>query len=573
MALRIGSRETSAPPGAGPSNRHRRLLLKSGGAAVTAAATVPVMSKGDDDKTRALIVRVPSPPTRPWADELPVLRPLQPVSSLSPMPTGLRGVGECGRADHVAWPANPPVDLYRFEMKVGSHQFHSDLPSAKVWGFNGTYPGSMIHARYGRPILVRLENKLPNEVTGWGSPDISMHLHNMHTPSASDGNPLDWFSSRAYGPGLTSPGEYKDHHYPMVYAGGDSREALGTCWYHDHRLDFTAGNVYRGMAGFFLVYDELDSGNENDPNPLALRLPSGDYDVPLMLSDRQFDSSGYDLFDEFNTDGFIGDKFMVNGKIQPYFHVSPRKYRFRFLNAAISRTYDIQIRYNGVAQGFLQIANDGNLLPAPLGRTSTTLGVAERCDMIVDFSKFPVGAELYLVNRFQQLDGRKPEDTLLASPIPMLKFIVDRPLSSPDYSRVPETLRELPPVNLNEVVTTRDFVFSRDGGAWTVNGKFFNGQPAATPKMGTAEIWTLRNASGGWIHPIHIHFEEGRILSRNGVAPPAHERGRKDVYLLGPNETIRVFLRFRDFSGKYVMHCHNLIHEDHAMMVRYDILP
>jgi FtsP/CotA-like multicopper oxidase with cupredoxin domain len=491
---------------------------------------------------------------------------------MNPVPTGVRGLGECGRDNHVAWGAHPPVDLYRVKVEIGSHKFHADLPTEKVWGYNGTYPGTTIHARYGRPILMRLENKLPSNVTGWGSPDVSLHLHNMHTPSASDGNPLDWWSRSAYGPGLSAPGEYKDHHYPMVYAGGDYREALGTLWFHDHRLDYTAGNVYRGMAAFFLAFDHLDSGDENDPNPEALRLPSGNFDVPLMLSDRQLDSSGYDVFDDFNTDGFVGDKFMVNGKIQPYFNVSPRKYRLRFLNAAISRTYDLQIRHQGRAQQLLQIATDGNLLPSAIPRTNITLGVAERADVVIDFSKL-AGAELFLVNRFKQIDGRKPDDVLLADPPAMLKFVVGNSLADPDRSRVPSTLRPLPPIDMSEVVATRDFVFARDGGAWTINGKFFNGQPVATPKLGTAEIWNLRNLSGGWNHPVHIHFEEGRILSRNGLPPPPHERGRKDVYLLGPNESVRVFLRFRDFTGKYVMHCHNLIHEDHAMMVRYDILP
>ncbi|KQT11076.1 hypothetical protein ASG30_09495 [Ramlibacter sp. Leaf400] len=510
---------------------------------------------------------------------MPVQQPIRPESSVSTDATGIAGADECGRADHQAWSRFPPQLMYRVDVKVGSHRFHPELPTQEVWGYDGRVPGPLFHARYGQPILVRFRNQLPNALQGFGSPDISVHLHNLHTPSESDGFPVDWFSETACGPTLTRPGRFKDHHYPMVYAGveafggiGDPREALGTLWYHDHRLDFTAPNVYRGMAGFFLAFDEIDSGNEHDGNPSALRLPSGAYDVPLMFGDKQFDSGGNLMFDQFNGDGFIGDKFLVNGKIQPFFHVEPRKYRFRMLAAGTSRVWDFQLRWQNRVQSFAQIANDGNLLVAPLLRSNVRLGNAERADIVVDFSRFPVGSELILTNRLKHLDGRKPENDFLSTPDPLLKFIVDKPLAAADESQVPGRLREQPPITLSEVVTTRNFQFNRSGGGWTINDREFNNRPIATPKVGTAEIWNLVNPSGGWAHPIHIHFEEGRILQRNGREPPEHERGRKDVYTIGPNESVRVFLRFRDFTGKYVMHCHNTIHEDHAMMGRWDIV-
>jgi FtsP/CotA-like multicopper oxidase with cupredoxin domain len=143
----------------------------------------------------------------------------------------------------------------------------------------------------------------------------------------------------------------------------------------------------------------------------------------------------------------------------------------------------------------------------------------------------------------------------------------------PDASRVPALLRELPPINLAEVVRVRQWKFDRVNNVWSVNGKLFDTyEAAARPKKGTAEIWELR-VEGDWTHPIHIHFEEGRILTRNGVAPPPHEQGRKDVYPVKGEEVVRVFIRFRDYVGRYVMHCHNLVHEDHAMMIRWDIEP
>ena len=136
---------------------------------------------------------------------------------------------------------------------------------------------------------------------------------------------------------------------------------------------------------------------------------------------------------------------------------------------------------------------------------------------------------------------------------------------------MPDTLRELPEFSTREAVRERTWEFDRENDVWTVNGRIFDEtRPAATVKCGTAEIWRLKG-KGSWHHPVHIHMEEGRILTRNGKPPPPHERGRKDVFVLNPGEEVRIFIRFRDFEGRYVMHCHNLIHEDHDMMVRFDV--
>ena len=549
----------------------RRTFLKVGAGAAAAVSAPNIAPQ---------TVLPSSPPTAPWIQPLPVQTPLQPVPAelFTPVPYPTPGEDECGRSEHPSWAGYEPQELYQIEVKRGWHSFHPHLPDAEIWSYGGTFPGPLIHARYGRPILVRFWNNLPKYAHGYGSPDITVHLHNLHTPSESDGYPTDWWSRYAYGPTMTRPGQYKDHHYPMVCAGvdtfgkwGDPREAIGTMWYHDHREHFTASNVYRGMAGFFIAFDKFDSGNEHDYSDTALRLPSGEFDVPLLVHDKQFDSSGYLRFNQFDSDGFIGDKQLVNGKIQPYFHVAPRKYRFRILNGAVSRVFDLQMRYQNRVQAVHQIANDGCLLPNPVVRSNLLIAPAERADIVIDFSRFPVGSEVYLVNRVAMLDGRKPEEGFLPNPVQLLKFIVDKPLYRPDTSRVPYTLREQPAPDPREVEKTRTFVFGRENGAWAVNDKLFENKKVANPKRGTAEIWNLVNDSGGWAHPIHIHFEQGHILRRNGVLPPPWERGRKDTYYLGPNERVSVFLRFRDFPGKYVMHCHNLIHEDHGMMVRYDI--
>ena len=303
-----------------------------------------------------------------------------PVSALTPPAGEYVGTGECGRAAHQRYADCLPQKFYKLNIKQALHSFHPELPNQTIWGYDGMMPGPTFVERYGVPITVRIYNDLPPSAVGFGSPEFSTHLHNLHSASESDGFPGDYYSATQYGPTLTRAGAYKDHHYPNWYAGyddpryhysyGDPREALGTLWYHDHRLDFTASNVYRGVCGFYLLFDDIDSGNERDyANPKALRLPSGvgKFDIPLMFQDIVVDSSGYLTFDQFATKGILGNKFCVNGKIQPYFKVQRRKYRFRLLDASVSRFYEFYlVDASGVNQPFDYIANDGNLLPATL---------------------------------------------------------------------------------------------------------------------------------------------------------------------------------------------------------------
>ena len=226
------------------------------------------------------------------------------------------------------------------------------------------------------------------------------------------------------------------------------------------------------------------------------------------------------------------------------------------------------------------VANDGNLLPKPLlNQQSVTLGMAERADIVVDFSKYVVGTTLYLVNRMRQESTRRPKD--IKDPgVRVLKIVVNRWPSSQDLSQVPANLRPLPPIDPAVIASApvRRFVFERSNNMWSINGQFVNvNSPRFKVPKGRYEIWELMNIDNGWSHPIHIHLEESRIIARikNGVSLPVppHEQGRKDVFVINEAETVRVLVRFRDYVGKYVMHCHNLIHEDHAMMGRWDIEP
>jgi FtsP/CotA-like multicopper oxidase with cupredoxin domain len=312
------------------------------------------------------------------------------------------------------------------------------------------------------------------------------------------------------------------------------------------------------------------------------------YDIPLMLTDKLFDpSTGLVFFDLFNTDGILGDKFLVNGKIQPFLTVKPRRYRFRILDSGPSRFYQLFLTDNAAntAIPFWQIANDGNLLPEPIKVNSIAMGVAERMDVVIDFRPW-AGKTLYLENRLIQNDGRGPDDNIgtQGSLFPpgagnfILQFRVDTSAvvdDSVDFETTPNVqfytlpAREAPRVS-------RTFRFERGGGQWQINGQFFPDDENTVNfrvKQNSAEQWSFQNNSGGWMHPIHIHFEEFQTLTRNGkvIGPGNVEFARKDVIRLQHGELNTLFIRFRDFEGRYVMHCHNIVHEDHAMMLHFDI--
>src|SRR6185436_3074880 len=483
-------------------------------------------------------------------------------------------------------------------------------------------------------------NGLDPDVTkngGFGRHTISTHEHNGHHGAENDGFTGAFFF----------PGQFYDYHWPIVLAGhfsmntqaedimastpdgsgglikvpGDWHETMSTHWFHDHMFSFTSQNVYKGNAAMFNIYSGLDRGNESIDDGVNLRLPSGsakdwgnlEYDVNLMLADKAFDRDGQLTFDIFNFDGFMGDVMTVNLAFRPYMEVERRKYRFRILNASVARFCKVALaNASGTPQLITQIANDGNLLPHPVLLTELDeQGIAERYDIVIDFSQYQIGDKLHLVNLAEhwdpengELNGRKPvRDLSMAAALSgtsldpcvgrFLEFRVARHPSAPDQSEVRDTLIPNPDLSQIPVARVRNFVFGRDagrttfdpdtsfGGPWgigTDGGQVLDadyGRLSAAPRFGTREIWNLINDGGGWDHPIHIHFEEGQILARNGSINNvrAAERGRKDVYRLQPKGTVTLTMQFRDWGGMFMEHCHNTTHEDNAMLLRWEINP
>ena len=536
-------------------------------------------------------------------------------------------------------------------------RFHPNMPVQEpqtLWTFDGTFPPNLRKVRYGEPVLMRHYNALPIDVAanrGFGIHTISTHEHNGHNPAESDGYTNAFFF----------PGQYYDYRWPMTLAGtdsinvdakdpragspdgkggirkvpGDWRETMSTHWFHDHMLDFTAQNVYKGNAAMMNYYSALDRGNEAIDDGVNLRLPSGDaldwgnrdYDVNLLLADKAWDSEGQLWFNPFNIKGFIGDVMTVNWLYKPTMDVRERRYRFRLLNGSVSRYFKVGLMdESGNPVPFYMVANDGNIMEHTVRFDDAelpTLGIAERYDIIIDFSQYAPGTKIYLVNMLQHKDGQAtdaiipvqdifnglyrpeqvdddgngmPDRWINGDPV-VGKFLefrvqeydgVDQSLDPYEYEEGGKKMIPLRRPTEEELATAlhRSFEFERkptDETPWVIEtdgGKGYGMDPrrlSAAPELnsGGLEVWRLIN-SGTWSHPIHIHFEEGIILRRNGVEPPPWEKwARKDVYRLGPQpdsgDIVEIALRFREFAGTFMEHCHNTQHEDHAMLLRWDI--
>ncbi len=438
------------------------------------------------------------------------------------------------------------------------------LPGLKttIWGYNGLFPGPTIRARKGRKAIVRQTNLLTQPTV--------VHLHGGVTPSESDGFPTDLSVpddfpknlplcssvpslSQLARAGQALPTNVRVHAYP-------NNQRASTLWYHDHAMDFTGRNVYMGLAGFYFIEDDEEA---------ALPLPKGRYDIPLMLCVRQFDATGAIIYDERGHLGAQGDVILVNGAPWPRLEVERRPYRFRILNAANANPFTLAL---SSGEPLVQIATDGGLLTRPVASPTIPLAMGERAEIVIDFAVYPAGTTLVLEN----LDELGPTTEIL-------RFDVTGPAVR-DISSVPDRLATIEALRPEEAVHEREFRFTNDlefalnlpPVSWDINGKRFD--PArvdAAPQLGDIEIWRLVHPHtifpGRHVHPVHVHLVQFQILERNGEPPHPHEQGWKDTVRLEDGDDVRVIARFDGYRGRYVLHCHNLGHEDHSMMARYDV--
>ncbi len=376
----------------------------------------------------------------------------------------------------------------------------------------------------GRRRQVTFTNNL-NPIAG----SLTVHHHGNHSASIDDG----YVTGPDY---LIGTGASRTYTFDGIENGENERGA--TQFYHDHKLDETGMKVWMGLTGLYIIDDPADPAT----------LPSGAYELPLVIADRQFDQDNqleyfYDRF------GVIGDKILVNGVYQPYFDVADRKYRLRMLNGSNARFYILTL---STGDAFTQIGTESGLLPAPVSRTAMDFGPAERLDVVVDFAG-KMGQEIYLMDSYKVT--------------PLLKFRVTQHVV--DNSTIPATLRALP--DIGEPTVTRHFSFDQTSDHWTINGLTFDpNRIDAHPVLGTTEKWIFTNPTGV-THMVHIHDVDQQCISRDGGPCYPYET-MKETWSLGSGETLELKMKFTDHTGIYMFHCHILEHEDDGMMSQFEVV-
>ncbi|HEX5254562.1 MAG TPA: multicopper oxidase family protein [Mycobacterium sp.] len=510
---------------------NRRALLRAGlltaGVGVTGAGWhAAQLALGSAEPGKLLCSQVPLPPR--YRAPLPIPDQLAPVAS------------------------DATTDYYAITQRAADLAILPGL-TTHAWTYGGTFPGPTIVSRSGRRAVIRHHNALPVPV--------AVHLHGGHTPPDSDGYPLDLIEPQAthtitHDSGMHSTMSrnsvvgQREYVYPM-------QQRAATLWYHDHRMSYTGQAVWRGLAGFHIVHDD----EERD-----LPLPKAHRDIPLMITDRSFAADGsfqYPLTDGGDVaapymNGVLGDVVLVNGAPWPVLDIDPARYRFRVLNASNARHYRLQLDPpppEGPA--FTQIGSDGGLLASPLTHDAIDIAPAERFDIVVDFSHYRPGTRVQLINTLGTQSSAQ-----------VMRFDVVGTERSDD-SAIPQRLsKSFVPLDRSRATTTRTFLFGQGrAGVWMINNKPYQpGVPVATPRIGDVEVWRFITDIR---HPIHVHLNHFQVLSRNNKPPGRFDQGWKDTLDVAPAEAVEVIVRFTDYQGTYLVHCHNLEHEDMAMMADF----
>ncbi|WP_263357476.1 multicopper oxidase family protein [Acidicapsa ligni] len=458
------------------------------------------------------------------------------------------------------------VPFYRQSMREISTKLHRDLPATRMWSYGGSVPGVTFETRSGQGLLVEWTNALPakhflpidHSLHGAekGSPEVRgvVHLHGGKTPPEHDGYPEDWYV----------PGKSRSYYYP-------NEQDATLLWYHDHSMGINRLNIYAGMLGLHVIRDEVED---------ALHLPSGKYEVPLVIMDRDLHEDGQLSYpvsadpDKPWVPEAFGAAQLVNGKLFPYLDVEARKYRFRVLNGANGRFYRLSLS-EGVEMH--QIGSDQGLLAGPVAMKHVQLAPGERVDLVVDFA------------------GHRGAKILLASDsFPLMQFRVGAD-EVHDASELPKTLRPVARIAENSSVMTRRLTLDEtESMVGESMGMLLNKTPwhmpiTEKPVLGSTEIWEFVNLTDD-THPIHLHMVKFQVLDRRPfeafeymtagtlrytgavMAPDANEMGWKDTVRVNAKTVTRIIVPFVGYPGRYVWHCHLLEHEDNEMMRPYEVV-
>jgi len=381
-----------------------------------------------------------------------------------------------------------------------------------------------------------------------GTENATVHLHGSYTHSVWDG----WASDDV------PVGSYKDYYYPNSESGR-------SMWYHDHVHGSTSKHAYYGQAGIYIV---------KDPAEDALQLPAGKYDVPLALTDKIYQSNGDLARPDGSRINFFGDVIQVNEQPWPYLQVEPRKYRFRLFDMSLSRPYNLYfVADDNQPIAFQVIASDSGLFASPVTTKDMLISMGERYEIVFDFSAY-AEKNITLMNNLPDNLAQQFDNT-----DKVMRFTVGKTVSDgSNNGDVPSRLNG----NINWPMqrTTVDHTFNfQFGGSntWTINGVTFddiNNRVLARPPQGTVQLWELKHSGGPSTHPVHIHLVNMQVISRSGGSRgllPYEAAGLKDIVFLEPFETVRVLAMYGPWNGMYMFHCHNLIHEDNAMIDVFNV--
>jgi spore coat protein A, manganese oxidase len=450
-----------------------------------------------------------------------------------------------------------------------------DGPPTRMWTFDGTFPGPTIRRPSGSTTELTIVHELPEHVG-----DRHVHNHGNHSAPEDDG--VFDFSAVA-------PGDSRTYRYEHRVEGAPVGSRMQ--WYHDHTHHTTGRNVWMGLAGMFIV---------DDPAEAELGIPAAPYELPLLIADRRFDRDNQlihrftapDRVDDglnpffgqgappFDEDAGVGDRLLVNGAPEPYVEVAARTYRLRILNA--SNFTPLRLRLDNDAD-LVQVGTESGLLPAPVARRSILLGPAERADVVVDFRGLR-GQQVVLESTTDGEDELAPglrRPATAAKTQPVLQFRVTEPWTEDRPPPVAAALRP-PPEWVADAPAQPDRLFAFSLGvdehlqsSWVINGRAFShDRIEARPELGSVETWALVNLGPtAMSHYIHLHGVDWAVVSRNGATPAPDEAGLKETFRLDPGEVVLVAAKFTDHLGPYVLHCHMLEHEDHGMMLPWEVVP
>lgn len=402
--------------------------------------------------------------------------------------------------------------------------------TTQVFAINNSYPAPTVQVERGSTFTVKFINQLSEPST--------IHWHGLIVPELMDGHPKD----------AVQPGGSYTYSFPVL-------QRAGTYLYHSHAFMRTAAQVYKGFAGFFIVTDASET---------TLGLPTGGFDVPLVIQDRRSVDVPQFAYNPTPMDvmnGFLGDLPLVNGTPDAYLEVSRTLYRFRLLNGSNARLYNVGLSDNHI---FHILSTDGGLKDQAVEATSFMLSPGERVEILMDFSSYAIGQSVILKSLpFAQGMGQYPQGVEMN----LLRFDVAGNAKSGGV--VPTSL---PPITYHDpsnVVRTRTFALtSAMMGGHKINNVSFDlkriDEEVSTHQL---EEWVIINETDEY-HPMHVHGLLFQVHSRNGniILPPS-EKGWKDTVLVNPRDTVKVLVLFDDYAGVYLLHCHNLEHEDDGMML------